>query len=99
MSKRTYESGSGKRKKAIAKADALRAVIEKREPTTQFVSVPEGSTPEAVTDPECRSRLRQDPALLFRTRRWGRNKKFVKIRTRSHFFIFSSSRSLRAFHI
>jgi len=34
MSKRTYESGSRKRKKATAKADALRAVIEKMKPIT-----------------------------------------------------------------
>jgi len=29
MSKRTYESGSSKRKKANAKADALRAVLKR----------------------------------------------------------------------
>ena len=46
MSKRTYENGSSKRKKATAKADALRAVIEKKKPMTQFVSVAKGPTPE-----------------------------------------------------
>jgi len=52
MSKRTYENGSSKRKKATAKADALRAVIGKMKPITQFFTVPEGSTPEMATDPE-----------------------------------------------
>jgi len=54
MSKRTYESVSSKRKKAIAKADALRAVIDKTKPITQFFSVPEGPTPEVATDLEYR---------------------------------------------
>jgi len=43
MSKRTCESGSSKRKKATAKADALRAVIEKTISATQFFRVPERS--------------------------------------------------------
>ena len=59
MSKRTYESGSSKRKKTTAKADELRAVIEKRKPITQFFSVPEGSTTEVATEPEYWSRLRR----------------------------------------
>ena len=42
MSKRTYEGGSSKRKKATAKADALWAVIEKTKPITHFFSEPEG---------------------------------------------------------
>jgi len=37
MSKSTYESGSSKPKKATAKADALRVVIEKVKQTTQFL--------------------------------------------------------------
>jgi len=37
MSKRTREHGSSKRKKAIAKADALRAVIDKTKPITSFL--------------------------------------------------------------
>jgi len=36
MSKRSYESGFSKRKKATSKADALRAVIENTKPITQF---------------------------------------------------------------
>jgi len=36
MSRRTYESGSGKQKKVTAKADALRAVIEKSKAITKF---------------------------------------------------------------
>ena len=79
MSKRTHKSGSSKRKKAFAKADALRAVIAKTKPITQFFSVLEGSTPEVATDLECRSRLRQDPVFFFRT--WSRSKEFVKKRT------------------
>jgi len=42
MSMRTYESGSSKWKKAIVKADALQAVIEKTRPTTQLFSVTPG---------------------------------------------------------
>jgi len=70
MSKRVYECGSGKRKKAIARADALRTAIDKTQPITLFFSVPKGSTPEVATDLECR--LRQDPAFFFRT--WSRSK-------------------------
>jgi len=44
MSKRTYESGSNKRKKATAKADALRAVLAKTKPIAQFFNVAEGSS-------------------------------------------------------
>jgi len=78
MSKRTYESASRKRKKATAKSDALRAVIEKTKLMTQFFSVPEGSTPEVTMDLKCQCRLRQDPAFFFRT--WSRSQKFVKKR-------------------
>jgi len=42
MSKRPYENGSSKRKKATAKADALRAVTEKTKLITQFFGVLEG---------------------------------------------------------
>ena len=66
-----------KRKKATANADALRAVIEKTKPITQFFSGPE--------DPECRSRFRQDPAFFFRIRRRSPSQKFVKNRNRSRF--------------
>ena len=82
MLKRIYESASCKRKKAIAKADALRAVTEEDETNNPLFSVPEGSTPEVATNPECRSRLRQDPTIFW-TRR--RSQKFVRNRTRSHF--------------
>jgi len=68
MSKRTYDSVSSKRKKATAKADALRAVIDTTKPIAQFFILPEGPTPQAATDPECRSRLRQDPVFFFRSR-------------------------------
>jgi len=54
VSKRTQGSGSSKRKKAIAKADALRAVIDKTKPITQFFNVPEGFTAEVAADLECR---------------------------------------------
>jgi len=64
MLKRIYESASCKRKKAIAKADALRAVTEEDETNNPLFSVPEGSTPEVATNPECRSRLRQDPTTF-----------------------------------
>ena len=57
MSKRTHERVSGKRKKATAKADALRAVIEKPKLKTQSFKLPDGTTPEAATDPECQTRL------------------------------------------
>ena len=67
MSKSTYESGSSKPKKATAKADALRAVIEKIKQITQFFSVPEGPPPEVATEPECRAWLREAPALCFRS--------------------------------
>jgi len=52
MSKSTHESGSGKRKKLTAKADVLRAVIEKMKSIIQFPSVPEGSTSEVAPDLE-----------------------------------------------
>jgi len=52
VAKRTFESGSSKRKKATANADALRAVIGKMKPITQFFTVPEGSTAKMATDPE-----------------------------------------------
>jgi len=52
MSKRAHESGSGKRKKVTAKADVLRAVVEKMKSETQFPSVPEGSTSEVAPDLE-----------------------------------------------
>jgi len=94
MSKRTCESGSSEQKKATAKADAPRAVTEKTKPMTQFFSVPEGSTVEVATNSQCRSRLRQDPAFFFWTRRGSQ--KFVKNRTRSH-FTFSASRVCVAF--
>ena len=78
MSKRTYESGSSKRKKTTAKAEAQRVVIEKMEPITQFFAVLEGSTPDMATD-LC--------AFFFWARRRSRTKKFVKSQTwiRSHF--------------
>jgi len=65
MSKRAYESGSSKRNKATAETEALRVVIEKTKPITQFFSVSEGPTPEVATHPGCRSRLRQDSAFSF----------------------------------
>ena len=64
MSKRIYGSVSSKRKKATAEAEALRAAIDKTKPITHFSSEPEGPTPEVAADPECWSRLRQDPAFL-----------------------------------
>jgi len=42
MSKRTYESGSSKRKKATVKADALRAVIKKTKTITHFLVCQKG---------------------------------------------------------
>jgi len=43
MSKCAYESRPSKRKKATAKADALRAATEKTKALIQSFSVPEGS--------------------------------------------------------
>jgi len=42
MSKRGCECGSSKRKKATPKADALRVVIEKTKPITQFLVCQQG---------------------------------------------------------
>jgi len=42
MSKCAYESRSSKRKKATAKADALRAVTEKTKPLIQFLVCQKG---------------------------------------------------------
>jgi len=54
MSKRTYESGSKKRKKATAKVDALRAVIEEMKQMTQFFNATEGSfTPVDSSEKRC----------------------------------------------
>ena len=51
MSKFACERGSSKRKKATAKADALRPVIEKTKPITQFIvcqkSLYQGGEPAA----------------------------------------------------
>ena len=83
MSKRTHEAFPGKRKKAIAKADAVRAVIDKTKPITQLFSVPEASAPEVATDLECLCQFQQDPVFFCRT--FVRSRTFVKNRTWSHF--------------
>jgi len=94
MSKRTYESGSSKPKKATAKADALRAVIEKTKPITQFFIVPERSAPEVVTDPE----LIAEGSCVFLSDPAPESKICEKPDPES-LFIFSSSRSLCGFRI
>jgi len=48
---------------------------------TQFVSAPEGSTPEVITHPECQRWFRQDPAFFFRTWHWSRNEKTWETRS------------------
>ena len=50
------------------------------------------STPEVATDPECWSRLGQDPALFFWSRMWSH--KFEKMDPEP-LVIFGSSKSLR----
>jgi len=94
MLKRTYESGSNKRKKTIAEAEARRVVTEKTKPITQFFSVSEVFTPEVATDPECRSRLQQDPVFFFRT--WSRSQNCVKNQAwiRSQFLFFEQQESV-----
>jgi len=66
---RTNESGSGKRKKATAKANKLRAVVEKTKPITRFLNVTEGHT--------VHQRWAQDPAFYDSPAARRRSKNFV----------------------
>jgi len=99
MSKRTCESSSSKRKKATAKSDALRAVIEKTKPITQFVSAPEGPAPGGhgsgvpESTPAASCVFLSDPAPEPKSR-------VCEKPDPDSLFIFSSSRrSLSGFHI